>query len=238
MAKCKNLDEAIQKVLSDAPEPMRAPEIWGEIVRRKLWKRGKSATPIVVVSAYLSDRSRGDNPLYEKVDRGLYRLHPANKAAASGDAQPQKPEAPEKSRLIQNFGMFWDRDKVKWDSKPQLWGHQDGGSRIDFGDQRGIYILYHFNKVVYVGRTTDRGIGIRLKEHTKDEHKNRWNQFSWFGIRELKKGSDREFVPFGEQKLAEDAVIADLEALLIEFADPPRNRKRGEAMEAIEYSQA
>ncbi|MGI9338826.1 MAG: hypothetical protein ACR2P4_10010 [Gammaproteobacteria bacterium] len=226
MEKPKGVDKAIQEVLLTAQEPMRAADISGEIARRGWWKDEAKTNPIDAVRIWLSDGVNADPQRYERVDHGLYRLHPNYDPETDDVAQRENPKPLNESRLIQSFGMFWDR--TAWEAKksPQLWGKQLGGEEVDFGDKQGIYILYYFSKVVYVGRATKQGIGIRLQEHTQYRLKNRWNRFSWFAFGEWKSG-----------QLTQDTAIADLEALLIEFADPPQNRRRGDKMEAIEYSQ-
>ncbi|MGI9337635.1 MAG: GIY-YIG nuclease family protein [Gammaproteobacteria bacterium] len=237
MAKYKKLQDAVAHVLQKhSGTAMRAIPIWDEIFRDGLWE-GNAVVPSKGVITCLLAGVKGDNPRYERVSLGLYCPNLSYNPKKDNAEQPEESETSDESRLIQSFGMYWDR--IAWEAKnsPKLLGHQGDGKMVDFGDQRGIYILYHFSTVVYVGRT-DRGIGIRLNEHTKDRLKSRWNQFSWFGIRKLKDGSDKEFVPFSDKQPAEDAIISDLEALLIEFAGPPENRKRGDAMEKNEYFQA
>ena len=87
-----------------------------------------------------------------------------------------------------------------------------------------IYILYDHHTVVYVGRAIERPLGKRLYEHTVDRLGSRWNRFSWFGFLDVtQKGNLRE-TPFNSSLAA---LVATLEALLIEALEPPQNRKRG-----------
>ena len=52
------------------------------------------------------------------------------------------------SRVIQNFGLFWERDHIDWGRQgPGNAGHLKGyvtspDSPVDFREQRGIYVLY------------------------------------------------------------------------------------------------
>jgi hypothetical protein len=131
--------------------------------------------------------------------------------------------------------MYWQRDLVVWRNDTKMYGKQQALSRpVDFGKQKGIYILYDHHTVVYVGRTIDRPLGKRLFEHTVDRLGSRWNRFSWFGLLDVTQAGDlRETVL--NTSLA--ALVATLEALLIEALEPPQNRKRGDDFSAIEYIQ-
>ncbi len=73
--------------------------------------------------------------------------------------------------IIKSFGMYWQRDLIVWRNDPKR-----------YGKQKGIYILYDYHTVVYVGRIIDRTLGKRLYEHTVDRLGSRWNRFSWFGL--------------------------------------------------------
>lgn len=48
------------------------------------------------------------------------------------------------------------------------------------GNRGGIYVLYRGNNIYYVGK--DKHLGIRLKHHFKDRHKNKWNRFSVYVV--------------------------------------------------------
>lgn len=131
--------------------------------------------------------------------------------------------------------MYWQRDLVIWRGDPKIFGKQQAMAMpVDFGKQKGIYILYDHHTVVYVGRSIDRPLGRRLYEHTTDRLGSRWNRFSWFGLLAVTpEGGLRELplVP----SLA--SMIGTLEALLIESLEPPQNRKRGDDFSAVEYIQ-
>lgn len=129
--------------------------------------------------------------------------------------------------FIKSFGLFWRRDEVEWNpgtGNPfRLIGRQ--GERLpgirlaDFREQKGIYILYGNHGASYVG-LTENALGIRLKDHLWDDHKDEWDRFSWFGFRAVLGGTDEN----GFCRLREMAnttignpssVITDVEALLI-----------------------
>jgi hypothetical protein len=148
-----------------------------------------------------------------------------------------------KLELIRAYGQFWRADQIDWvgrrdsgDALPRfaLLGRLGDLGRkttlvADFRDQRGIYILYGDYGPYYVGVTIDRGLGVRLREHLKDEHRGLWDRFSWFGFR----GVDPPLKNPGLSTLASlemsstatvmrGSVISQMESLLI-HAMGPRN---------------
>ena len=116
-----------------------------------------------------------------------------------------------------------------------MFGQQQAASKpVDFGKQKGIYILYDHHTVVYVGRSIDRTLGTRLFEHTVDRLGSRWNRFSWFGLLDVTEaGNLRE----ASVNISLASLVATLEALLIEALEPPQNRRRGDDFTVIEYIQ-
>jgi hypothetical protein len=92
--------------------------------------------------------------------------------------------------------------------------------------QRGIYVLLQDWKVVYVGKTAGHDLGARLRTHLlRDTLVGRWDRFSWYGTRNVKK--DGTLGPLAQIKsvTASDA-IGTLEALLIAVTEPARNRRK------------
>lgn len=82
--------------------------------------------------------------------------------------------------------MFWQRQSVFWERNLRLLGQQQvGSSPINFGDQRGVYLLRDRDRVVYFGRSIDRPMGQQLYEHTKDRLNGRWDRFSRYGLKTL-----------------------------------------------------
>jgi hypothetical protein len=73
-----------------------------------------------------------------------------------------------------------------------------------------------------------------LYEHTIGRISSRWNRFSWFGLHNVTDDGRLEEVPLN---LTLPALIAALEALLIEALEPPQNRKRGDNFMLVEYFQ-
>ncbi len=111
---------------------------------------------------------------------------------------------------------------------------QIGAEPVDFSDQHGIYLLYDRREVIYVGRATDRSLGRRLYEHTLDRLSSRWDRFSWFGVLPV---SDSGVLGQQNETFHSSKLIPALEAILIEALEPRQNRRRGDDLSAVEYTQ-
>lgn len=242
--------EAIEKVLSETNGPMHYSEISEQILARGYY-RTAGATPAATVNAQITSSIKHEQSTspFVKVGRGTFTLRAKPVAAAS--VAPPKQSAPESvsaqleteieaeteesESVIRCFGMYWQRDLVVWKSDPRMFGKQQAIAKpVDFGKQKGLYILYDHHTVVYVGRAIDRPLGKRLFEHTIDRLGSRWNRFSWFGFHDVTDEGNLREIPL-RTSLA--ALVATLEALLIESLEPPQNRKRGDDFSAIEYIQ-
>ena len=142
-----------------------------------------------------------------------------------------------KAKLIANMGLFWRKESVLWRGnrragQHRLTGKQHGKKRmgpVNFWGQVGIYALYADYKLVYVGQAGlgDKAcIGARLNHHTRDDLAGRWDQFSWFGLKQVRGnntlGARRKRVGATWPQLADV-----LEGVLIAVADPPQNSQKG-----------
>jgi hypothetical protein len=253
MAKQLQWRDAIIEVLKSSTEAMHYARIAQEISDRGL--RDKlGATPANTVNVTLSDsiRDEGADSPFDRTARGEYRLKESVKAesqvglgvrvATNGSdglrlpkgARDDEPEEP--TGLINALGMYWSRDKVDWEKgTPKLLGRQAASDEsVDFSEQRGVYLLYDRNEVIYVGRATDQGLGTRLRQHTVDRLNGRWDRFSWFGIDAV---SERGKLKGENRSFNATMLIATMEALLIESVEPSQNRKRGDDFTAIEFLQ-
>lgn len=240
----KSWKEAIKRVLAESSAPLHYTEISENILSRGYYETD-GATPAATVSGVLttSIKQDGENSPFIRVGKGIFALKNSPVAVATPQIsqKTKRSEAIAESdvelseSIIRCFGMYWQRDLVIWRSDPKIYGKQQASSkRVDFGKQMGIYILYDHHTVVYVGRSIDRPLSKRLYEHTVDRLGSRWNRFSWFGLLDVNQdGSLRETAL--NTSLA--ALVATLEALLIEALEPPQNRKRGDDFSAIEYIQ-
>jgi hypothetical protein len=244
--------EAIERVLSEEARPLHYSEI-SELILSKGYYKTEGATPDATVNAQITSsiKHEGEKSPFLKVSRGTFAL----RSSGFPPAVPNKPalalppvtpkvlkeaqcatveEEPDES-VIRCLGMYWQRDLVVWRNDPRVFGKQQALSKpVDFGAQRGIYILYDHHTVVYVGRSVDRPLGKRLYEHTTDRLGSRWNRFSWFGLLNVTDDGKLVEAPI---KVALPSLIATLEALLIEALEPPQNRKRGDDFTVMEYIQ-
>ncbi len=230
--------ESVIKVLEKNREAMHYTDIANEIDKEKLRKVG--ATPAISVNTAITlsiKNEKSDSP-FIKVDKGRFWL----KSLATNSNSNQQIDQPEKddleeTGLINAFGMYWSRDKVSWISKPKILGIQSSASdNVDFSEQKGVYLLHDGHIVIYVGRTTDQPLGVRLKQHTFDRLSGRWDRFSWFGVYPVtpqgKLKSD------GNVSFDLEGLIVTMEALLIEGLEPPQNRKGGDGFRAVEFLQS
>ena len=242
----KSWKEAIRKVLAESETPLHYTEISEQILSRGYYETD-GATPAATVSAQLTSSIKhdGERSPFMRVGKGIFTLKNLLTAAiiSAGPAISKQEkletlaeaDVESSDSIIHSFGMYWQRDLVVWRKDPKMYGKQQASSKpVDFGKQKGIYILYDHHTVVYVGRSIDRPLGKRLFEHTVDRLGSRWNRFSWFGLLDVtQEGNLRETTL--NTSLA--SLVATLEALLIEALEPPQNRKRGDDFSAIEYIQ-
>jgi HB1, ASXL, restriction endonuclease HTH domain len=237
--------EAIIRVLREAQTPLKSTEISERILTQGYYKTD-GATPHATVNAQITSSIKHDGikSPFIRVGKGTFGLKDARLEAISlppvssnvETAMPVTEAMVESSdSIIRSFGMYWQRDLIVWRSEPRMFGKQQALAKsVDFGKQKGIYILYDHHTVVYVGRSIDRPLGKRLYEHTIDRLGSRWNRFSWFGLLDVTPEGRLEEIPV-VTNLA--VLIGTLEALLIETLEPPQNRKRGDDFSAVEYIQ-
>jgi hypothetical protein len=239
--------KAIQKVLAASPGPLHYKEITERILADGL-RRNLGATPVATVSAQITQsiKKEGSDSPYIRVAKGTYAL--ANNSDSSPASQmkqrlePSKEPEPEEQEdadeqyaIFTAFGMFWKRESVEWSRNPKLLGMQQiGATPVDFNHQRGIYMLYDGREIIYVGRVTDRALGLRLFEHTIDRLSTRWNRFSWFGLVPVSDSGDLGVMPISYDSLK---LVPALEAILVEALEPRQNRKRGDDLAEVEYVQ-
>lgn len=238
----KSWKEAIKRVLKESDAPLHYTEISEQILANGYYSTD-GATPAATVSAQLSTsvKHEGEKSPFIRVGKGVFSLRGASVSAAIPASSPKVAQPAVETQdessdsIIHSFGMYWQRDLVVWRHDLKMYGKQQALSKpVDFGKQKGIYILYDHHTVVYVGRTIDRPLGKRLYEHTIDRLGSRWNRFSWFGLLDVTQEGNLRETPFNSSLAA---LVATLEALLIEALEPPQNRKRGDDFSAIEYIQ-
>lgn len=227
--------EAIIQVLTQQGQAMHYTEIADAIVSQGL-RTNVGATPANSVGSILSVSVNNDSSSpFERVSRGIYALRSSGSAPTTPVVESQSLEASAETGLINAFGMYWRRDRVVWKSNPRILGAQAGGTPVDFGAQLGVYLLHDGARTIYVGRSSARPLGIRLREHNADRLEGRWDRFSWFGVRPVSENAELGAPPASEFSL--EALIATMEALLIEGLEPPQNRKGGDDFRAVEFQQ-
>lgn len=234
--------DAVRIVLEAAKQALDTADIAEEISRLGL-RTNLGNNPRSLVAATLSTdiSNKKEHSTFMRIGRGEYILRRSSEALTvvqqNAEEPPvvAQPSAPSIG-AITSFGMYWRRENVHWTANVKLLGRQQAGADpIDFAEQMGVYLLHDRERVVYVGRITDRRLGKRLFEHTNDRLGGRWDRFSWFGILDpatVGDSASREQVQFSL-----DSSVIVFEALLIETLEPPLNRKRGDDLKDVEYLQ-
>jgi len=239
--------KAIQKVLAYSPGPLHYKEITERILENGL-RKNIGATPVATVSAQITQSIKKDGSAspYIRVAKGTYALSANFSISNASQTHPAVDEEDEGSLIeledvdeqyavFTAFGMFWRRESVEWGKNPKLLGMQQiGATPVDFNNQRGIYLLYDGREVIYVGRVTDRALGLRLYEHTADRLSTRWNRFSWFGLVPVSDSGSLGVMPISYDS---SKLVPALEAILVEALEPRQNRKRGDNLAEVEYVQ-
>jgi uncharacterized protein (UPF0248 family) len=154
-------------------------------------------------------------------------------------------------RIVQNFGLFWERGEVEWGTRGRgrrghLRGYTtDPGAAVDFREQRGLYVLYEgesiaTHRVVYIGQagSKERDLFHRLRDHRDDALWNRWQRFSWFGF--LAVGVGRQLVHVNKAAVGNvgfPTALDQMEAVLIALFEPVKNQQGPRWKGATEYFQ-
>lgn len=151
--------------------------------------------------------------------------------------------------LISNYGLFWQRKYVNFGcdgNKGTLLGKISKKKLllVDFGEQVGIYVLYDKDFIpIYVGQAGN-GNGTlltRLQLHTTDYLSDRWEYFTWFGLRRVnanKRLAAHDSIE-KKSKAQGGSILDESEGILMATMEPKLNRqglKRKDTAE--EYRQA
>lgn len=232
--------EAVFRILAHTREPMKM----GDIHR---WLEDNRQPPLTdgqIAGAFWRLTTAYEN-VVEKPDRGTYRIHDAwddkpldqqelkkqqeedvdYGTTATAEADERQPDI-----LIPCYGLYWHRDQIAWDARQQqmLGSPTDEASEIvDFANQWGVYILYYWPNITYVGRTT-RSLYARLKDHIAQSRRaNEWDRFSWFGLRPVDENGN---LAAPHPRLDMGDIVAAFETLLITTLSPPFNDRSGERL--------
>jgi len=237
--------EAIVKVFEDEKKALHYTDI-AELIAERGYRKSLGATPQDTVSANITTdiNTNKEKSIFAKVDRGIYILRKFLDDSSQLVTEETEAETviaqkttKERYKIINAFGIYWNRNLVHWKTAPDLLGIQQiGASEVNFKDQIGIYLLHDGRETIYVGQAIEQPLGQRLKNHTTDRLGGRWDRFSWFG-----------FYPVNENgKLMTDIKLDNitvqnlgdiLEAILIESIEPRQNRKQGNLFFGLEYLQ-
>jgi len=237
--------EAIVKVFEDEKKALHYTDI-AELIAERGYRKSLGATPQDTVSANMTTdiNNNKEKSIFAKVDKGIYILRKFLDDSSQLVTEEIEDELivtekikKERYKIINAFGIYWNRNFVHWKTTPDLLGIQQiGASEVNFKDQIGIYLLHDSRETIYVGQAIEQTLGQRLKNHTTDRLGGRWDRFSWFG-----------FYPVNENgKLLTDIKLDNitvqnlgdiLEAILIESIEPRQNRKQGNLFFGLEYLQ-
>ena len=139
---------------------------------------------------------------------------------------------------IKNYGHYWSRNLVNWGTR----GKNNSGDMLgylidnrkprvtDFRDQIGIYVLYaEQREVVYIGQAGSGGqqLFLRLRQHTRDHLRDRWQYFSWFGFRKVNGSGELSVAQHNSAKVQGNAKAAldEVEAVLLQLFEPRLNKR-------------
>lgn len=236
---------AIEKVLNEEKRQLHYTEI-AEFIAERGYRKSLGATPQDTVSANLTTdiNTNKENSIFAKVDKGFYILRKFLNESA--EIIPEVTEAIivddeiveiENYKIINAFGIYWNKELVHWRTTPDLPGIQlIGATEINFKDQIGVYLLHDGRETIYVGQAIEQTLGQRLKNHTTDRLASRWDRFSWFGFYPVKEnGKLNTEIKFKDLSIKSLGDI--LEAILIESIEPRQNRKQGNLFYGLEYLQ-
>lgn len=225
--------DAIIAVLKHSAQPLhyqRITELIGERGLRALSGATPSANVRASLLSLIDAEGGSQDERIRRVARGVYEFVSTDEDIDTESSEEQDIEEVEKPGDpigVPAFGLYWEKDKVKWGGKREILGRQTReADTVNFADQQGVYLLHKNRAVVYVGQTTKdrKGLFDRLRGHTKNSKALRWDRFSWFGFREVSNDGELKD-PRSEFELKQ--VINVLESVLIEALEPPVNGQRG-----------
>lgn len=184
--------EAVFALLAFTRQPMGVSDI-------SKWLAERGQDPLTegqVAGGFYSLLNKYDN-VVEKVKPGTYRVHSAwNGKPLDEQTRKDGPVAlphirarrgvPKVGVVIPCYGTYWDRGLVEW-RNGDLLGKQEltDAEAVNFADQTGVYVLYQWPRVNYVGRTTTGNLYQRLSTHVNKDDRGPWDKFSWFGLRSV-----------------------------------------------------
>lgn len=197
----------------------------------------KSATPANTVNSYLHGDKLTDKVVSTRrgvyILKGLLQKDPTLATLPQAIDNEEDDEINVDDALITAYGRFWSREM--WErNKKRMYGTSTKTANslgIDFAETNGIYMLHKGYEVIYVGQA--KKLVERVDAHTKDDKRNRWDNFSWFCLDPIDDGDANK----DQKSMSISALLDTLEALLIETLGPERNKKVGNGFEDKEFEQ-
>jgi hypothetical protein len=237
--------DAIVKVFEDEKKALHYTDI-AELIAERDYRKSLGATPQDTVSAIITTdiNTNKEKSIFAKVDKGIYILRKFIDVSSQLVTEEVEAEMvssqktiKERYKIINAFGIYWNRNLVHWKTTPDLLGIQQiGASEVNFKDQIGIYLLHDSRETIYIGQAIDQPLGQRLKYHTSDRLGGRWDRFSWFGFYPVNE-TGKLLTDIKLDKITVQHLGDILEALLIESIEPRQNRKQGNLFFGLEYLQ-
>lgn len=136
--------------------------------------------------------------------------------------------------MIANYGLLWQRKYVQFGgagTAGSLLGKRSAtGTVVNFREQIGIYVLYDKDLApVYVGQAGNGNANLfsRLKCHTKDHLWNRWEFFTWFGLRKVNTSGKLSQHDHAEKVFKKEGggLLNQVEGILIAAMEPVLNKQ-------------
>ena len=148
--------------------------------------------------------------------------------------------------MIKNFGLLWERKFLHigaGSNRGTLLGKARGTDIVDFREQIGIYILYDKDMApIYVGQAGNGNAKLfaRLKNHQRDHLNNRWEYFSWFGLRRVNSTCALSDIDHIDKTYKSDGqnLLDEFEGILIAAMEPRLNKQGPKFKDATQYLQA
>lgn len=163
-------------------------------------------------------------------------------------AKKKKVKTEKSNILVQNYGLYWNKDLVFWGKAKKQGtlqgikfenGTTKGKDIVDFRYQIGIYVLYDINKrIIYVGQAgagKNNALFDRLKQHQKDHLRNKWQFFSWFGFYKVNQARNLKTARIKQINIK--SALNDFEGILIKTIEPSLNKQDANFSKCTEYEQ-
>ena len=128
-------EDAIMQVMKNAGEPLHYQEITRRIGQQGL-RDLTSSTPANTVNAHISRIIGQGSSEIRRLGNGIIEFTDSNASGEDFDQSDNTPSDDSIANLVPAFGLYWERDKVQWDSG-QILGRQTPNSKsVNFAEQK------------------------------------------------------------------------------------------------------